>query len=97
MASDEIDINEAITLYLKHYPGRNDAEFASHFGPVAVGVAKDRVRLILDEAMGIKPDWNSMSLNDAGDYVEAVMHDRHPEISGKSLECIGNYFTYLMR
>lgn len=97
MAGDEIDINEAITLYLKHYPGKNEAEFASHFGPTATGVAKDRVRVILEETMNIKPDWNSMSLNDAGDYVESVMRDRHPELSGKSLECIGNYFTYLMR
>lgn len=97
MAGDEIDVNEAISLYLKHFPGGNDAEFASYFGPAAVGFAKGLVRVILDEVMSIKPDWNSMNLNEAGDHVESVMQDRHPELSRKSLDCIGNYFTYLMR
>ncbi|MEW2481741.1 hypothetical protein AB0876_19320 [Mycobacterium sp. NPDC049093] len=97
MVGDEIDINEAIALYLKHYPGRNDAEFALYFGSAAAGVAKGSVRALLDEAMSIQPDWNSMDLNEAGDYVESVMQDHHPELSRKSLDCIGNYFTYLMR
>ncbi len=47
--------------------------------------------------MTLQPDWNTMSRNDAGDFVESVMHERHPELSTKSLERIGNYFTYLMR
>ena len=97
MSGEVIDINDAIVIYLKHYPGKNDAEFDSHFGPNAAANARSQVRQILDEAMKVKPDWNSMSLNEAGDFVESVMHERHPELSAKSLECIGNYYTYLMR
>lgn len=97
MPGDDIDINEAIRLYLEHFPGGNDADFASYFGPAAAGVARRLVRALLDEALSINPDWNSMDLNEAGDYVESVMQDRHPELSRKSLDCIGNYFTYLMR
>lgn len=97
MTGDEIDINEALTLCLKHYPGRNDAEFVSYFGPTVADKAKARVRVMLDEAIRINPDWNSLSLKEVGDYVQSVMQDRHPELSADSLECIGNYFTYLVR
>lgn len=51
---------------------------------------------MLDEAMGLRPDWSQMSLKDAGDYVEAEMHSRHPELSARAVECIGSYYTYLM-
>ncbi|MCA4727113.1 hypothetical protein [Mycolicibacterium fortuitum] len=97
MTGDEFDINAAITLSLKHYPGRNDAEFASHFGPALADAAKARVRAILDEAIRINPDWNLLSLKEASDYVGSVMQERHPELSQESLKCIGNYFTYLVR
>jgi len=56
-----------------------------------------KVRRILKEAMQVEPDWNRLSLNEAGDYVESEMHKRHPELSPKALEAIGNYYTYLMR
>jgi hypothetical protein len=55
------------------------------------------VRLILKEAMQIEPDWNLLSLNEAGDYVESEMHKRYPELTPKTLEAIGNYYTYLVR
>lgn len=97
MADDGIDINEAIILYLKHYPGRNDVEFDSHYGAATAATARLRVRAVLEEAMKLSPDWNSLTLNEAGDYVESVMHDRHPQLCPKALECIGNYFTFLMR
>lgn len=96
MADEAVDINDAITLHLKHYPGKNDEAFDAHFGSTATS-ARHSVRSILEEAMQLKPDWNSMSLNEAGDFVESVMHERHPELSPKALECIGNYYTYLMR
>ena len=67
MTGDEIDINETLTLYLKRYPSRNDAEFVSHFGPTVVDAAKARVRAILDEAIRINPDWNLLSLKESGD------------------------------
>lgn len=97
VADDGIDINKAIILYLKHYPGNNDLEFESHYGAPATATVRELVRAMLDEAMTMRPDWKFSTLNEAGDYVESVMHDRHPELSSKALERIGNYFTYLMR
>lgn len=97
MSSTDVDASDAIVVYLRRYPGKNDDEFQAHFGAEATPTALEQVRLILDEAIKIQPDWNRMSLNDAGDYVEAVMHERHPELSRQALEAIGNYFTYLVR
>ena len=97
MTYHNIDTNEAIALCLKHYPGKNDTEFDSHYGPEAAPSAKEAVNNILREAIKIEPDWSQLSLNEAGDYVASVMHDRHPELTNKALECIGNYYTYLMR
>lgn len=94
--NSSFDLSEAIALYLKRYPGRNEEEFNSYYGS-ASGNVRERVRSILNEAMKVEPDWNRLTLNEAGDYVESVMHERHPELTPKALEAIGNYYTYLMR
>lgn len=92
----KIDVSGAITLYLEHYPGRNNAEFLARYGNEAPA-AEQLVRNLLTEAMAVQPDWAHMSLSDAGDHVQKVMHARHPELSSKALASIGNYYTYLMR
>jgi hypothetical protein len=97
MADQAIDLSEAITLYLKHYPGKNDAEFETRYGSELATAAKENVQSILQEAMKVEPDWSRLSLNEAGDFVESVMRDRHPELSKEALTAIGNYYTYLMR
>lgn len=92
-----VNASEAITLYLEHYPGRNDAEFLARYGADHTPAAEQLVRELLAEAMTVQPDWTRMSLNDAGDHVQSVMHERHPELSAEALASIGNYYTYLMR
>lgn len=94
--SSDFDLSSAIALYLKRYPGKNDQEFNSYYGS-ASGHAHEQVRLILNEAIQVEPDWDRLSLNEAGDYVESVMLERHPELTPAALEAIGNYYTYLMR
>lgn len=96
LENDGIEINEAIVLYLRRYPGSNEVEFEEHFGSRAT-VANERVHAILNEAMRVEPDWSRMSLNEAGDYVEAVMHERHPTLTKQSLTAIGNFYTFQMR
>jgi hypothetical protein len=97
MASNgDFSLSEAVALYLKHYPGKNEEEFNSRYGSQS-GQALDQVKQLLREAMKVEPDWNRLSLNEAGDYVESVMSERHPELSPKALEAIGNYYTFLMR
>ena len=94
--SRDADINDAVTLYLKHYPGDNDGPFDALYGAAATAT-RNSVRALLDEAMNIEVDWNSLSLKEAGDFVESVMHKRHPELSARALTRIGNYYTYLVR
>ncbi|MBE1552236.1 MinD-like ATPase involved in chromosome partitioning or flagellar assembly [Mycobacterium sp. OAS707] len=96
-ADHGIDASEAVTLYLKHSPGKNDAEFDAHYGPDRAETARTMVRSLLHEAMRVEPDWNRMTLGQAGDYVKAVMHQRHPELSDQALTAIGNSYTYSMR
>jgi hypothetical protein len=96
MASEVVNLNEAVVLYLRRYPGSNRDEFEAHFGSGA-STAMEQVRGILNEAMRVEPDWSRMSLNEAGDYVEAVMHERHPSLTPEALEAIGNYYTFQMR
>jgi hypothetical protein len=49
------------------------------------------------EATQIEPDWDRLSLDEAGDYVESVIQERHPELTATALVAIGNYFTFTMR
>lgn len=97
MADQAVNLSEAITLYLKHYPGKNDTEFDTRYGSELAPAAKEHVHSILQEAVKVEPDWSRLSLNEAGDFVESVMHDRYPELSKEALTAIGNYYTYLMR
>ena len=85
-----------MALYLKYYPGMNVDEFDSRYGSDAPAV-RARIRLLIDEAMRVEPDWNSLSLDEAGDFVEVVMHERHPELSAEAIACIGNCYMYQMR
>lgn len=94
--AEAFDINEALVLLLRKYPGKNDLEFDARYGKDAQ-VARESAQHILGEAMKVEPDWNRLTLNEAGDYVESVMHNRHPELSKEALTSIGNYYTYLMR
>lgn len=94
--NDEVDLNEAVVLYLSRYPASNRAEFDSRFGPAAAAVM-EWVRSVLNEAMRVEPDWDRMTLNDAGEYVEAVMRERHPSLTPQALEAIGNYYTFQTR
>lgn len=90
LTNEDIDVNEAIILCLRRYPARNRAEFESYFGSKAT-VANDEMHAILNEAMRVEPDWNRMTLNGAGHYVEAVMHERYPTLTQQSLKAIANF------
>jgi hypothetical protein len=96
MADHQVDVSEAIVIYLKKYPGKNTEEFEKAYGDEA-GSVKQLVQVILDEAMRVNPDWSKVDLNGAGDFVESVMSERHPGLTGKALTAIGNYYTYQMR
>jgi hypothetical protein len=95
--AENIDISQAIVLYLKNYPGKNDEAFDSSFGPELAPVVRTKVRSILDEAMKVDVDWNGKSLIEGGEFVKSVMADKHHELSPQALASIGHYYTYLMR
>ena len=92
----DFNLDDAVVLYLKRFPGSNEHEFNAHYGSASDAVRAE-VKLLLREAMQIEPDWNRLSLDGAGDYVESVMHVRYPELTTPALDAIGNYFTYAMR
>ncbi|WP_292991401.1 hypothetical protein [Mycobacterium sp.] len=94
--SEDFDLSEAIELYLKRYPGSNQEEFVKYYGQ-ASSDALAQVKELLREAMQIEPDWSRLSLNEAGDFVESTLRDRHPALTAKALESVGNYYTFLMR
>ena len=91
-----VDLSEAVALYLKKYPGRNASELDSKYGRVHAEAVRAQIREILDEAMCVKPNLEVLDLSAAGDFVESVMQERHPELSAQALAAIGNYYTYLM-
>lgn len=59
------DINEAIVLLLRRYPGENDLEFEARYGADA-DAARKYVALILAEAVKVEPDWKRLTLDEAG-------------------------------
>ncbi|GBG36577.1 hypothetical protein NJB14197_11420 [Mycobacterium montefiorense] len=95
-SGNNFNANDAVVLYLRRYPGKNEEEFNLHYGS-AREYAHEQVQLLLKEAMRIEPDWNRLTLNEAGDYIESVMQERHPDLTSEALEAIGNYYTFLMR
>ena len=93
---DNLNLSDAVALYLKRYPGQNDDEFNARYGSESEAIEAE-VKQLLREATQIELDWDRLSLNEAGDYVESVIHERHPELTAAALEAIGNYFTFTMR
>ena len=94
MTDQHLDISEAIVVFLKNYPARNEEEFQARFGTKG---ALEAVRAILDDTSSIRIDGADTSLVDIGEEVEKVMHERHPELSAAALEKLSNYVTYLVR
>jgi hypothetical protein len=96
-APENIDISQAIILYLGRYPMKNDEAFTSFYGPALAPAARAKVRSILDEAIKVDVDWTDRSLLEGSIFVRSVVAHRHPELSEQALKSIGNYYSYLMR
>lgn len=94
---NSMDISQAIILYLKNYPGKNDDEFDAFYGPELASVARANVRLLLDQAMRVEVDWTGLTLIEGGNVVKSVMRAEHSELSEEALASIGHYYTYMMR
>jgi hypothetical protein len=90
------DLSEAIVIYLRHYPGRNETEFEARYGDESPTVRRC-VREVLAEATQVEIDWSQKALADAAIVVESSIAERYPGLSPDALSAIGNYFTYLMR
>jgi len=87
-------LSEAIELYLRMYPARNEDEFRAMFG-----APEDRaaVRSLLDETMRLEIRADRASLMEIGEDVRTTMAQRHPELSDAALHALSNYFTYLVK
>ena len=94
LARSSVGLNDAIVLFLKHFPGKNDDEFLAVVEDEAI---RGAVRSILDETQSIRIEWGQKTLTELGREAREVMHQRHPELSDAALESLGNYFTYLVK
>ncbi len=94
-------LNQAIVAYLGKagsaaYPGKDEAAVTA----VAEGANADpaellaRVRAIDAEFMGVKVDWESLSLEEGGDEAKRVMAARYPQLDEDALEALRWKFTY---
>ncbi|REK73931.1 hypothetical protein DX116_00880 [Aeromicrobium endophyticum] len=89
------DLSEAVALFLKRYPGKNDDEFRSRVTDPAL---QEAVRSLLDETMTIQVDWDvRTTLPDIGDEVRDVVRQRHPDLSDAAVDNLASYFTYLVK
>ena len=59
MTDSEIVLSDAVALYLKNYPGKNDTEFNDDYGGHAAS-ARAAVQQILDETLRFRPDWSQI-------------------------------------
>ena len=57
-SSENFNLSEAVALYVKRYPGKDELEFDMHYGPAAEQVL-EQVKLLLREAMSVEPDWTA--------------------------------------
>jgi len=94
--SEPLELNAAICVYLKNYPGSNADQFDDLFGDRAEEL-HGRVRKILTETIKIDLDWTGLTLRDGGSAVMSIMAERHPDLSAEALSALRNYYTYLMR
>jgi hypothetical protein len=90
------EINEAIVVYLRRYPNKNDDEFDQSFGDDA-SLFRERVREILSEAMRSEVDWDGLTLVEGGEAIKSIMAAKHPNLSEAALTSLGHYYTFLMR
>ncbi len=90
------DINEAIVIFLRRYPGKNTEEFDSVFGESASWML-GKVRETLDEAMRTEVNWDGLSLIEGGEAMKSIMAAQHPELSEAALVALARYYTFLMR
>jgi hypothetical protein len=56
-----------------------------------------RVRDVIGEMDGVRPDWTIMTLSEAGEYVEKEMRSRHPELSPEAVRALGWVYTFSNR
>lgn len=94
MMGDGDDLSEAVVVFLRRYPGRNDEEFDARFPAESV---RDAVQALLDETTRIRIEWGDKNLIEIGADVEEVLAERHPELSGPARRKLRNYFTYQVR
>lgn len=86
--------SEAVVIYLKHYPRSNKEEFDLL---VTSQVDKEAVQKILEETVALPMDFGTKTLKEIGEEAEALLCERHPELSSEAITALRNYFTYLVK
>ncbi len=94
-------LNQAIISYLgtagsAAYPGKDVAAVSALATSAGVNQAEllSKVHEIDAEFMGIKVDWDSLSLEEGGDEAKQIMAARYPNLDEDVLDALRWKFTY---
>ncbi|MDJ1115534.1 hypothetical protein [Microbacterium dauci] len=94
-------LSDAIVAYLAKgrspFP-KSDADAVAPEAPPAQREALiAAAQAIIEECLAVDVDWNSHSLSEGGRRAQAVIAERHPELTPEALEALYWAFTYNWR
>ena len=95
------ELSEAVVAYLgkgrSSFP-RTDEDAVA---PLAESAGRPEllatVKALVGECLAVQVDWSTRSLSEGGREAQAVMAERHPELSAAALEALYSMFTYNWR
>lgn len=94
-------LSEAVIAYLgkgrSSFPRTDEDAVATLAGAVGRPDLLATVKALVAECLAVPVDWTTRSLSEGGREAQAVMAERHPELSAAALEALYWMFTYNWR
>ena len=85
-------INEAVPLYLGYeldpFPKEDASRLVSKFGVERGNELESQVKMLLNELIKLKPDWNAHTLVTASRWAVAELRQVHPELDNRSIAAL---------
>jgi hypothetical protein len=94
-------LSDAIVAYLAKGRSPFPKSDADAVAPEAPQTERDALiaatQSIVNECLAVEVDWNTLSLSEGGRRAQAVIAERHPELTPEALEALYWAFTYNWR
>ncbi len=94
-------LSEAVIAYLgkgrSSFPRTDEDAVATLAGAVGRPDLLATVKALVAGCLAVPVDWTTRSLSEGGREAQAVMAERHPELSAAALEALYWTFTYNWR